>query len=317
MAKKKSAACPDPDAVGAAAPVPTVAAGHDASATALGRLLDVLAITDLGGDRFQGGNVDSGRKRIYGGQVLAQAVIAASRTVDPARPMHSLHAYFLVGGKPAEPVIYATDRLRDGGSFTTRQVTALQGAETLFSMCASFHRDEPGLVHQAAMPETPPPEEVATVAELLARADISMPAPMRAYYSREMPIDVRFVDIGRFLGTDSQPPCQRIWFKVRGALPDTPALHRALLAYASDFSLVETALLPHGRLIFGGDLQLASLDHALWFHRPFRADDWLLYAVDSPMAHGGRGFSRGAFFTADGQIVASVAQEMLMRPTSA
>lgn len=292
-------------------------ATHDPSAHALRRLLDVLDLSSPREDMFEGRNMDSGRKRIYGGQVLGQAVMAASQTVPASRPMHSLHAYFLVGGKPSAPVTYSIRRLRDGGSFTTRHVTALQSDTPLFDMIASFHGEEPGYEHQAAMPDTPPPEDVQTMAELLARSDVVMPEPMRVYYGREMPMDVRFVDIGRFLQEPGHPPRQRIWIKACAMLPEQPALHRALLAYASDFSLVETALLPHSRLIFGGDMQLASLDHALWFHRPFRMDDWLLYVLDSPNASAGRGFSRGEFFSRDGRIVASVTQELLMRPIGA
>lgn len=270
-------------------------------------------------DTFVGGNVDSGRKRIYGGQVLGQAVVAASRTVV-GRPIHSLHAYFLVGGDPKADVNYRVERLRDGGSFTTRRVVAEQGATSLFAMIGSFHADEAGLSHGADMPTTPLPDAVDPIEKLIARDDINMPAMMRAYYSRELPIDVRIVDLGKFaegfLGGSGHAPQQRIWFRAKNRLPDDPSLHRALLAYTSDFALVETALLPHGRMIFGGDMQLASLDHALWFHRPFRMDDWLLYVLDSPNTAGGRGFSRGSFFTASGQLVASVAQEMLMRPLS-
>lgn len=270
-------------------------------------------------DTFVGGNVDSGRKRIYGGQVLGQAVVAASQTVV-GRPIHSLHAYFMVGGDPKADVNYRVERLRDGGSFTTRRVVAEQGPTSLFAMIGSFHVDEAGLSHGADMPATPPPDAVDPIEKLIARDDIKMPAMMRAYYSRELPIDVRIVDLGKFaedfVGGQGHAPQQRIWFRAKNRLPDDESLHRALLAYASDFALVETALLPHGRMIFGGGMQLASLDHALWFHRPFRMDDWLLYALDSPNAAGGRGFSRGSFFTVSGELVASVAQEMLMRPLS-
>ncbi|MDZ4840851.1 MAG: acyl-CoA thioesterase II [Hyphomicrobium aestuarii] len=289
---------------------------HPDTLASLLRMLDLTPAADA--DTFEGQNVDSGRKRIYGGQVLAQAVIAACRTVPPERPIHSLHGYFLVGGNPRLPVTYAVERLRDGGSFTTRRVVAKQaGVSALFAMIGSFHGDEPGLSHGSDMPVTPAPEDVDPIETLLQRGDIAIPDAMRAYYSRELPIDVRFVDLGKFQpgfsGGSGQPARQRIWFKAKAALPDDPTLHRALLAYASDFALVETALLPHGKMVFGGDMQLASLDHALWFHRPVRLDDWLLYALDSPTAGGGRGFSRGSFYNRSGDLVASVAQELLMR----
>ncbi len=290
-------------------------------------LADLLAVLDLqptgAADEYQGGNVEGGRKRVYGGQVLAQAIVAASRTVVTDRPMHSLHGYFLIGGKPIAPVMYRVERIRDGGSFSTRRVTAHQEASApLFAMMASFHGVEQGLDHTASMPDTPIPDDVATIETLLGREDIKMPSGMRAYYGRELPLDIRIVDLEKFQDGFAEngawgggpAPRQRIWLRAKTKLPDDPAIHRALLAYASDFALVETALLPHGRMILGGGMQLASLDHALWFHRPFRLDDWLLYVLDSPSAAGGRGFARGAFFNTAGEIVASVTQELLMRP---
>jgi acyl-CoA thioesterase-2 len=280
-------------------------------------LLDVLRLEPAGPDAFRGRNVVAGRKRIYGGQVLAQAILAGCRTVPADRPLHSIHAYFLVGGQPADPVTYTVTRLRDGGSFSTRRVIADQGQGAIFAMMASFHAGEPGLTHAVPPPAAPPPESLPTVPELLARPDVSVPETMRAFYSREAPMDLRYVDVGRFTGDPDRTPTQRIWVRARNRLPDGLALHQALMAYASDFALVETALIAHGRLVFGTGMQLASLDHALWFHRPFRVDEWVLYVIDSPQAAGARGYSRGAFFTADGEIVASVCQELLMRPERA
>jgi acyl-CoA thioesterase II len=245
--------------------------------------------------------------------VLGQALVAATRTVDSARPVHSLHGYFLLAGDPSLPIIYDVERIRDGGSFTTRRVKAIQHGAAIFTMSASFHKTEEGLEHQSAMPEVPPPEALPNPKDLIAGLIDKLPAAMRSYWERDRPVDMRVVDISRYLSREKKAPSQQIWFRASGRLPDDPAVHQAVLAYASDFTLLDTALIAHGKLLFDADIQLASLDHALWYHRPFRADDWMLYVQDSPSAHNARGFSRGSIYTREGALIASVAQEGLMR----
>jgi acyl-CoA thioesterase II len=280
---------------------------------ALVRLLDLETIKP---DVFQGLSPKGGWGRVYGGQVLAQAIVAASRTVEAPRRIHSLHAYFLVGGAPAEPIRYEVERLRDGGSFATRRVTAVQAAGPIFSMIGSFHGDETGFAHALPMPTVPPPEDVAPIGDVFARPEALVPDTMRAYYTQDRPIDIRLIETERYFGTPNPSLRQHMWLKVRSPLPDGPSLHAAILAYASDFALLDTALIPHGKLMFDPKMQLASLDHALWLHNEFRMDDWLLYVLESPVAAGGRGFARGTFFTREGALVASVTQEGLMRARS-
>ena len=245
--------------------------------------------------------------------MIAQALVAAVRTVD-GRPPHSMHAYFLLPGDPKVPIIYDVARIRDGRSFTTRNVTARQHGHPIFSMLVSFHNGEAGLDHQAAMPDVPPPEDLPD--DPRARADLMarMPEPVRRYYERERPIELRPVELDRYLGQKYESGRFNVWIRTTGPLPDdVPALHQCVLAYASDMMLLDTALVPHGRTLFESDFIAASLDHALWLHRPFRADRWLLYSQDSPNLSGSRGFARGLVFTRDGTLVASVAQEGLIR----
>jgi acyl-CoA thioesterase-2 len=245
--------------------------------------------------------------------VLGQALVAAVRTVDPERIAHSLHAYFLLGGDPSRPIIYNVDRVRDGGSFTTRRVTGIQHGRPMFVMSVSFHKQEDGLDHQDTMPSVPPPEDLPTEQEFRAKIIPRLPENMRSYWERERPIEMRHVDMSRYFDREPHPAEQFVWMRASGHLPDDHALHQCALAYLSDFSLLDTALIPHGKLMFDADIQLASLDHALWFHRRFRADDWLLYAQDSPSSHGARSFCRGRVYTREGALVASVAQEGLTR----
>ena len=285
----------------------------DAPDTALKALLAVLDLEQLEDNLFRGARGSEGWQRVYGGQVLGQALIAASRTVDPARPVHSLHGYFLLAGDPSLPIIYDVERIRDGGSFTTRRVKAIQHGAAIFTMSASFHKVEEGLEHQSAMPDVPPPEALLNPKAIIADLIDKLPAAMRSYWERDRPIDMRVVDISRYLTRERKTPAQQIWFRAAGHLPDDPAVHQAVLAYASDFTLLDTALIAHGKLLFDADIQLASLDHALWYHRPFRADEWMLYVQDSPSAHSSRGFSRGNIYTRGGTLIASVAQEGLMR----
>ncbi len=280
---------------------------------ALKALLATLKLEPLEDNLFRGGRGSEGWQRVYGGQVLGQAMMAAAQTVDPDRSIHSLHGYFLLAGDPSLPILYDVERIREGGSFTTRRVKAIQHGRAIFSMSASFHKLEEGFEHQVAMPEVPPPEALPDPKELIGQMIDRLPESMRSYFSRELPIDMRVTDVTRYLSREKKSPQQNIWIRANGPLPDDPVLHQAVLAYASDFTLLDTALIAHGKLLFDADVQLASLDHALWYHRPFRADEWMLYVQDSPSASGARGFCRGSIYTRDGRLVASVAQEGLMR----
>jgi acyl-CoA thioesterase-2 len=275
-------------------------------------LLTILDLETLEENLFRGRSPQVGWQRVFGGQVIGQALVAAVRTVED-RPPHSMHAYFLLPGDPKVPIIYDVDRIRDGKSFTTRRVTARQHGHPIFSMLVSFHSDEPGLDHQAKMPDVPPPEKLPGESDVRDRIMPQMPDPVRRYYERERPIELRPVEYERFRATHYPERKIHKWIKTTGKLPDDPAIHQCVLAYASDMTLLDTALAPHGRTLFEKEFMAASLDHALWLHRPFRADEWLLYAQDSPNLHGGRGFSRGLIFKRDGTLVASVAQEGLVR----
>ncbi len=288
-------------------------ADDPASAAALDALLKTLTLEPLEDNLFRGARGREGWQRVYGGQVLGQALMAAARTVDPGRSIHSLHGYFLLAGDPSLPIIYDVERIREGGSFTTRRVKAVQHGRAIFSMSASFHKHEEGFDHQSAMPDVPPPEALPNPKVLFGNLIDRLPESMRSYFERELPIDMRVADVSRYLSRDRKHPVQHIWIRANGQLPDNPVLHQAVLAYASDFTLLDTALIAHGKLLFDADVQLASLDHALWYHRPFRADEWMLYVQDSPNAFGARGFCRGTIYARDGGLIASVAQEGLMR----
>jgi acyl-CoA thioesterase-2 len=281
--------------------------------TAVQEMLDILDLEELDLNLFRGRSPKAGWQRVYGGQVIGQALVAAVRTVDASRPPHSMHAYFLLPGDPAVPIIYDVDPIRDGRSFTTRRVTARQHGHPIFSMLVSFHAAEPGLDHQATMPKVPPPEKLPSETEMRKIMLPTMPDPVRRYYERERPIELRPVEFDRYGGKKYPDGRFHIWIRTTGPLPDDLAIHQCVLAYASDMTLLDAALAPHGRTLFEKEFMAASLDHALWLHRPFRADDWLLYAQDSPNMHGSRGFSRGLIFTRDGTLVASVAQEGLVR----
>jgi acyl-CoA thioesterase-2 len=280
--------------------------------SAVSDLLSILDHEQLDINLFRGRSPQVGWQRVFGGQVIGQALVAAVRTVE-GRPAHSMHAYFLLPGDPKVPIIYDVDRMRDGKSFTTRRVTARQHGHPIFSMLASFHAQEEGLDHQATMPKVPPPEELPSDAEMREKLLPTMPEAVRKYYERERPIELRPVEFDRYRGKKYPDSRFNIWIRATGRLPDDPAIHQCALAYSSDYALLDTALAPHGRTLFESDFMGASLDHALWLHRPFRADDWLLYAQDSPNLHGSRGFARGLIFKRDGTLVASVAQEGLVR----
>lgn len=277
---------------------------------------DLAAILDLEPierNLFRGVSPATVWQRVFGGLVIAQALAAAARTVEDDRPAHSLHAYFLLPGDTEAPIVYEVDRIRDGGSFTTRRVVAIQHGRSIFSMGASFQRGEEGLDHQIAMPDVPPPEALPSEKELKERFIDLVPEHVRRYWQQERPVELRPVDLDHYLSKRKREPVQHIWFRSVSPLPDDPAMHQCALGYASDMTLLDAALLAHGRSFFDRDLQLASLDHALWFHRPFRADDWLLYAQDSPSSSSGRGLCRGQIFRRDGTLIASVAQEGLIR----
>jgi acyl-CoA thioesterase-2 len=280
--------------------------------SAVSDLLSILDLEQLEVNLFRGRSPQVGWQRVFGGQVIGQALVAAVRTVE-GRPPHSMHAYFLLPGDPKVPIIYDVDRMRDGKSFTTRRVTARQHGHPIFSMLVSFHAHEEGLDHQARMPEVPPPESLPSDAEMREKLLPTMPESVRKYYERERPIELRPVEFDRYRGKKYPDGRFHIWIRATSKLPDDPAIHQCALAYSSDYALLDTALAPHGRTLFEKEFMGASLDHALWLHRPFRADDWLLYAQDSPNLHGSRGFARGLIFKRDGTLVASVAQEGLVR----
>ena len=276
-------------------------------------LIEILDLEPLEVNIYRGQNRDIGTARVFGGQVLAQALVAARRTVDEPREAHSLHGYFILPGDLAAPIVYFVDRLRDGGSFSTRQVTAIQHGRAIFNLSASFQVAESGYEHQAPMPDVPPPEALQNELDLLRTMAHRIPDSVREVLTQDRPIDFRPVAPIDPFQPDVRAPIRHMWLRAVDRLPDDPLLHQAVLAYASDYGLLTTALLPHGVAPRSPALQLATLDHAFWAHRPFRADEWLLYAIDSPAAAGARGFTRGSFYTRDGVLVASVAQEGLMR----
>jgi acyl-CoA thioesterase II len=284
--------------------------------SAVQSLLEILDLERLEVNLYRGMSPKVGWQRVFGGQVIGQALVAATRTVED-RLAHSLHAYFILPGDPQVPIIYDVDRIRDGGSFTTRGVKAIQHGKAIFSMMASFHREEPGFSHQTEMPKVPQPEELPSEQEMKERTLPLMPDPVRRYYERERPIEMRPVEFKRYFSRDHRTPRFHVWMRSTAPLPDDPAVHQCVLAYASDMMLLDSALIPHGRTVFEKTIQGASLDHALWFHRPFRADDWLLYAQDTPNAEGALGFARGLIFSREGKLVASVAQEGLIRERKA
>ena len=276
-------------------------------------LIDLLQLERLEDNLFRGQSRDIGTPFVFGGQVLGQALSAAQQTVDPARAAHSLHAYFLRAGDVQAPIVYNVERTRDGGSFSSRRVVAIQHGRPILDGAISFQIEERGLEHQTAMPAVPMPEKLSPLAPIPAEKLAALPEKVQRWLGRDLPIEFREVQPMDRLAPEKRPPAQYIWFRLAAPIEDTPALHRALLAYASDFNLIGTATLPHGISLATHHMQMASLDHALWFHRPFRMDEWLLYACDSPTAQGARGFARGQVFTRDGRLVASSAQEGLIR----
>ena len=276
-------------------------------------LVDLLSLEAIEENLFRGRSQDLGFRQLYGGQVLGQSLSAASQTVEQARHVHSLHGYFLRPGDAGMPVVYSVDRVRDGGSFSTRRVTAIQKGQPIFTCSASFQYDEEGFEHQARMPDVVGPENLPTEVELAQSLADHLPERIRDKVLCARPIEVRPVTERDPFNPKPGDPVKYAWFRADGNLPDTPALHKWLLAYASDFGLLTTSLLPHGKSVWQKDMQIASLDHSLWFHRDLRADEWLLYATDSPWAGNARGFNRGSIYNRAGQLVASSTQEGLIR----
>ncbi len=281
--------------------------------THLPEMLKLLDLERLEDNLFRGESRDVGAPQVFGGQVLGQALVAASRTVED-RQVHSLHAYFLRRGDLSVPIIFDVERSRDGGSFTSRRVVAIQHGQPILTMSASFQIVEPGLDHQSPMPKAPPPEELNDLGEIEAALLQRVPHKVSTYFRNQRPFEFRAVNPREYLDPAKRAPERQIWFRVVDRLPDDQALHRCLLTYVSDYHLLATATLPHGVPFL--ELQLASIDHAIWFHRDLRVDDWLLYAIESPSASGARGVCRGSIYTRDGRLVASVAQEGLIRPDS-
>ena len=278
----------------------------------LDQLVGLLDIEQIEVNLFRGFSPQEGTKRVFGGQVLGQALVAASRTVE-GREAHSLHGYFLRPGDPKIPIIYDVDRIRDGKSFTTRRVNGIQHGKAIFSMSVSYQVDEDGIDHQSTMPDVPMPEELVTERELRAAVLDKIPEKFRIWYSRERPVEIRPVNPHDPTDPPIRPAAKSVWFKARHTLPDDPSIHKCVLAYASDLSLLETCLGPHGMGFLTTNIQMASLDHAMWYHRPFKADEWMLYVQDSPSATGARGFNRGEIYSRDGALIASVTQEGLAR----
>ncbi|GAB4408033.1 MAG: acyl-CoA thioesterase II [Bacteroidia bacterium] len=279
----------------------------------ISELLALLELEQLDEHHYRGTSKDIGSPSVFGGQVLAQALNAATRSLGDQRLIHSLHGYFVLAGDMRVPIDYEVDSIRDGRSFATRRVVARQHGQAIFIMAASFQVEEEGFDHQIEMLNVPPPESLRSLPEIIRELPDSFPFKRFGLFTPDSPIDVRPVENISILQPGKRPPFRHVWFRSNGTLPDDKAAHRYVLAYASDFNLLITALLPHGISLFTPGLQIASLDHAMWFHRDFRADDWLLYALDSPSASNARGFTRGSVFSRDGRLVASVCQEGLMR----
>lgn len=282
-------------------------------ADAIKTLLKTLDLENLEQNLFRGISPKVGWQRVFGGLVIGQALIAAQRTVDSERKVHSLHGYFMRPGDPENPIIYEVDRIRDGGSFNTRRVVAIQHGHAIFSMSASFQREEEGLEHYIEMPDIPQPEDLPSEKQLAKSVIEQAPNNVKTYWQKERPIELRPVSVEHYISDKKLDPQNNIWIKATGKVPKDPVIQKTLLAYASDMTLLDTSLFAHGKSIFNPGLQVASLDHAMWFHRDMNMEDWHLYSQDSPSSSGGRGFTRGSIYTRDGLLIASVAQEGLIR----
>src|SRR4249920_3766542 len=279
----------------------------------VGELVQLLSLERLEDNLFRGQSRDIGTKYVFGGQVLGQSLSAAQQTVDADREVHSVHAYFLRAGDINAPIVFDVDRTRDGHSFSVRRVTAIQHGQPILVFAASFQKSEPGVEHQFNMPEVPKPEDVEPTHSPAPDVLATLPAKMQRWLSRMGPFEMRPIYPRDEVNPPKRPPYQQVWLRLINKVSDSPELHRAMLAYASDFYLLGTTTFPHGISYYQPNVQMASLDHAMWFHRPFRVDDWLLYSLDSPTAQNARGLARGQFFTREGILVASVAQEGLIR----
>jgi acyl-CoA thioesterase-2 len=280
----------------------------------LDELVTLLALEKIEENLFRGQSQDLGWGSVFGGQVLGQALSAAAQTTPKEREVHSLHAYFLRPGDVKKPIVYDVDRIRDGGSFTTRRIVAIQAGEAIFNMAASFHKHEVGFEHQDEMPDVPPPESVPTDQERFAQLADKIPKAIVERFGGEQPFEMRSLEaFDDPFHPSPLPPRHMVWLKTTGKLPDEPALHRYLLAYVSDHGFLATSLFPHGVTFFSGEVHVASLDHIMWFHAPLRVDEWLLHVIDSPVARGSRGLVRGRVFSRDGRLVASTAQEGMIR----
>lgn len=276
-------------------------------------LIQILNLENIEENLFRGHSPDVSWQRVFGGQVIGQALVAAYRTVEN-RICHSLHAYFIRPGDPKVPIVYEVDRSRDGKSFTTRRVVAIQHGQQIFNLAASFQVPETGFEHQAVMPDVAMPETLPSERDLRQEIVSRLPEDLAKHFSRPRPIELKPVNPQHYIDPEPMEPTQYVWFRARKPVPqDDIALSQCILAYASDMTLLDTCIRPHGVSWVSGKLQSASLDHAMWFHQPFKADEWMLYAQDSPSASGARGFNRGSVFTRDGRLVASVAQEGLIR----
>lgn len=281
--------------------------------SSMDELIRTLDLEKLEENLFRGMSPQVGWQRVFGGQVIAQALMAAQRCVDPDRFVHSLHGYFMRPGDPSIPIIYEVERIRDGKSFTTRRVVAIQHGKAIFSMSASFQLDEPGFDHQLDMPDVAPPDEMMPEAEFREVFLANAPDAVRKYWGRERPIEIRPTSMTHYTSKEKLAPEARIWVRTTGPVPEVRHYQTAVLAYLSDMTLLDTSLYAHGTSIFDPDIQAASLDHAMWFHRPCKLDGWVLYAQDSPSASGARGMTRGSLYSASGALIASVAQEGLIR----
>lgn len=277
------------------------------------KLVQLLHLEQLEHNLYRGESRDIGTRDVFGGQVLAQALSAAVHTVEPDRLVHSLHAYFILPGDIQAPIVYHVDRIRDGRSFTTRRVVAVQHGRAIFFMSASFQVAEEGVSHQMPMPEVKKPDEIPSLKSLFPEPPQGLPEVLRRYFAEDQPVEFRPVTLDNPFAPVPREPINHVWFRITEKVADQPSLHRILLAYVSDFNLLGTAMRPHALSAAQPGIKVASLDHALWFHRPFRADDWLLYALDSPSSSESRGFCRGSIFTQSGELIASVAQEGLIR----